>query len=155
MIAKQESKLTPGAAEAEPVIAELKRLGEDIVSFTAGKNDAVLPNSTSAFVPYGDGARLTVMYKEEGAAKIGPELVIQDQRSITGGSLKTFAFRWPESYPSDKNTWGLTLIDSSLPQQERRRDITGSALREEDIQKIEDLVAKARLLIPRGADSDG
>jgi hypothetical protein len=138
------------AHEEETLAKLMEAVGDDIIAFTAGRDDAHLPNAASASVDYSPAERLMFIYKEEGAGKIGPEFVVQNQIAGHGGSLKMYAFRWPERYPSDQTTWGLTVIDNSLPEGERRRSIPGGALKDEDLDRIGELLEKARRMVQRG-----
>jgi hypothetical protein len=145
----RESEATPAYPEGEPLAALLEELGHDIVSFTEGRDDARLANAASAVAEYSPEERLTFIYKEEGSDKIGPEFVILDQIALGAESLKTLTFRWPEYYPSDQRTWGLTIIDSSLPERERRRNIPGGALKDPELKVIGELLNKARTVVDR------
>lgn len=138
-----------------PLSAELGPLGDAIAEATQGHDDVHLAGSFSRRTQLDDSTKISLVFKEQGRAGIGPDIIIQKEtiEEIDGApTLRSYVLRWPKDFPMEAKEQQLSVI-SPTAKKDKRREISGSDLGnyKKDLEAALEIINQAKEVL-RGLD---
>jgi hypothetical protein len=145
--------------DREPFDLGLGPLGDSIAEATIGHDDVTLSGAFSRQFSPDDKTKIALIFKKQGQAGIGPDIIIQKQaiETIDGEDvLRSYVLRWPKDFPKSADDVSLLII-SPTAKKDMRRNIRGSNLDKysKDLHAAQKLVTQAREALKSFEDFNG